>query len=126
MGLMAEEKIDIRILKITPENFAEFLSLIYLNKINSAKALELLKEMLAAGEDPTQIMEEKQLGQVTDENTLEKAVITVLRLNPEQVKQYQSGKTVLIQFLIGKVMKETEGKVDPQAVKKLLEGKLKF
>ncbi len=61
---------------------------------------------------------------MTDENTLEKAVITVIRLNPEQVKQYQAGKIALIQFLIGKVMKETEGKVDPQAVKKLLELKL--
>mgnify|MGYP001576940904 FL=1 len=124
MGLMAEEKIDIRLLKISPENFAEFISLIYTNKINSANAMALLKEMLAAGEDPTQIMEEKRLGQVTDENTLEKAVITVIRLNPEQVKQYQAGKIALIQFLIGKVMKETEGKVDPQAVKKLLELKL--
>lgn len=123
-GLMAEEKIDIRLLKITPENFAEFLTLIYTNKINGTNALILLKKMLAAGEDPTQIMEEKRLGQVTDENTLEKAVLTVIRLNPEQVKQYQSGKTAIIQFLIGKVMKETEGKVNPQAVKKLLEEKL--
>lgn len=125
MGLMAENKIDIRVLKITPENFAEFISIIYTNKINSANATLLLQEMLLTGGDPSQIMEEKKLGQVSDANWLAKAVETVIRLNPEQVTQYQAGKTVLIQFLVGKVMKETQGQADPQAARKALEEKLK-
>lgn len=124
-GLMLENKIDIRLLKITPENFAEFISLIYTNKINSANAQILLKEMLLAGADPSQIMEEKQLGQVDDPRLIEKAAETVLRLNPDQAAQYRAGKEAVLQFFIGKVMKETEGKVDPQAVKKILEEKLK-
>jgi len=52
MGLMSEQSIDIRILKITPENFAHFLTLIYENKINSTAAREILGIMLEAGEDP--------------------------------------------------------------------------
>lgn len=125
MGLMAENKIDIRLLKITPENFAEFISLIYTNKINSTNAQLLLKEMMVAGEDPSQIMEEKRLGQVGDKDLIAKVVETVIRLNPDQVSQYQAGKIPVIQFLIGKVMKETEGKVDPQAVRKMLEERLR-
>lgn len=125
MGLMAENKIDIRLLKITPENFAEFISLIYTNKINSANAQLLLKEMLVSGQDPSQIMEEKRLGQVSDKNLIEKAVENVIRLNPDQAAQYQAGKIPVVQFLIGKVMKETEGKVDPQMVRKMLEKRLK-
>lgn len=125
MGLMAENKIDIRLLKITPENFAEFISLIYTNKINSSNAQLLLKEMIVSGQDPSQIMEEKRLGQVSDKNLIEKAVENVIRLNPDQAAQYKAGKIPVIQFLIGKVMKETEGKVDPQVVRKMLEEKLR-
>ncbi len=123
-GLMTENKIDIRILKITPENFAEFISLIYTNKINSANAMLLLREMLLAGEDPSQIMEEKRLGQVDDPDLIERAAEEVIRMNPEQVAQYKAGKIPVIQFLVGKMMKETEGKIDPQAAKKILEKKL--
>ena len=123
-GLMAENKIDIRILKITPENFAEFISLIYTNKINSANALLLLREMMQAGEDPSQIMEEKKLGQVDDPDMINRAAEEVIRMNPDQVAQYKSGKIPILQFLIGKMMKETEGKIDPQVAKKILEKKL--
>lgn len=125
MGLMAENKIDIRLLKITPENFAEFISLVFTNKINSTNAQLLLNEMIQAGEDPSQIMEEKKLGQVDDVDYLSKAIETVIRLNPDQVNQYKNGKLPVIQYMVGKVMKETEGKADPQAVKKLLEEKFK-
>ncbi len=124
-GLMAENATDIRLLKITPENFAEFIALVYTNKINSSNAQLLLREMLLTGADPSQIMEEKRLGQVADKDLIAKVVENVIRLNPEQVGQYQAGKLPVIQFLIGKVMKETEGKVDPQAVKKMLEKKLR-
>ncbi len=45
-------------------------------------------------------------------------------MNPEQVAQYKAGKIPVIQFLVGKMMKETEGKIDPQAARKILEKKL--
>lgn len=125
MGIMAENKIDIRILKITPENFAEFISLIYTNKINSTNAMLLLQEMMQAGEDPSQIMEEKKLGQVDDPDLINHAADEVIRMNPDQVAQYKSGKLPILQFLIGKMMKETEGKIDPQAARKILEKRLK-
>ncbi|KKR48632.1 MAG: glutamyl-tRNA(Gln) and/or aspartyl-tRNA(Asn) amidotransferase, B subunit [Candidatus Magasanikbacteria bacterium GW2011_GWC2_40_17] len=125
MGLMAENKIDIKILKITPENFAEFISLIYTNKINSANAQLLLAKMLEAGGDPSIIMEENKLGQVKDDDLISKAVDNVIKMNPDQVEQYKNGKVAVIQFLIGKVMKETQGQVDPQTAKEMLEEKLK-
>lgn len=124
MAIMADSKIDIRILKITPEGFAHFISLVYTNKINSTNAQILLQKMLEAGEDPSQIMEEQKLGQVTDPDFIEKAVETVIRLNPEQVAQYLAGKTAIVQFLVGKVMKETQGQADPNAVKVMLEKKI--
>lgn len=125
MGLMAENKINIKSLKITPENFAEFIGLIYTNKINSANAQILLAKMLEAGEDPSQIMEEKKLGQVNDANLIAKAADEVIRMNPDQIRQYKAGKIPVIQFLVGKMMKETRGQIDPKTAREILEKKLK-
>ncbi len=124
MGLMADNKIDIKILKITPENFAQFISLVYTNKINSTNAQVLLQKMLEAGEDPSQIMEEQKLGQVNDVDLIQKSVDNVISANPEQVQQIKDGKIAVMQFLIGKVMKETGGQADPKTVREILEKKL--
>ncbi|MFA5062415.1 MAG: Asp-tRNA(Asn)/Glu-tRNA(Gln) amidotransferase subunit GatB [Patescibacteria group bacterium] len=127
MGMMAERKIDIRILKLTPENFAELIALIYANKINSTNAQKLLAEMLDSGVDmdPTHIMEEKGYGQISDEKKLSEIVDEVIKNHPAQVEQYKKGKEPLLQFLKGMVMKATEGGADPQVAEKLLKKKLK-
>lgn len=127
MGLMSERSIDIRILKISPENFAELVILIYTNKVNSGNALKILSEMLDSGVnmDPTHIMEEKGYGQMNDETELEKIIENVISSYPNQVAQFKTGKENILQFLIGMVMKATEGSADPQITEKLLRDKLK-
>ncbi len=127
MGLMAERKIDIRILKIKEENFAELISLIHCKKINSTNALKILTEMLESGsdKDPTHIMEEKGYGQVSDEGQIETIVDQVIVNHPAQVEQYRAGKETLLKFLIGMVMKASEGSADPSVAEKILINKLK-
>ncbi len=127
MGAMAERAIDIRILKIKPENFAELITLIHAGRVNSTNAQKLLADMLDSNVDmdPTHIMEEKGYGQVADEGALGAAVDEVLKNYPEQVAKYKAGKIPLLQFLKGMVMKATEGSADPRVVEKLLREKMK-
>lgn len=127
MGQMKERSIDIRRLQISPENFAELLALIYTKRINSTNAQKLLSDMLDAGTniDPTHIMEEKGYGQVSDERAIGKMVDNVIESHPTQVEQFKAGKDPLIKFLIGMVMKASEGSADPAVVEKLLREKLK-
>lgn len=127
MGAMIERKIDIRILKLSPENFAELISLIYTNKVNSTNAQKILNDMLDAGTDmdPTHIMEEKGYGQVSDEVKITAAVEEIIHAYPDQAYQFQQGKEPLIKFLIGMVMKATEGTADPQMAERILREKLK-
>lgn len=127
MGAMNERKIDIRILKIKPENFAELVALIYTNRVNSTNAQKILIEMLEAGVDidPTHIMEEKGYGLVNDEGKLGVVVDEVIKSNPKQVEQFKAGKEPILQFLKGMVMKATEGSADPVVAEKLLREKLK-
>lgn len=105
---------------ITPENFAEFISMIYLGEISSKIAKTLLKEMFASGGDPSQIIEEKGLRQITDEIELEKIAKDVIEKNPKPVEDYQKGKEEALQFLVGQVMVQTKGKANPEKINKIL------
>jgi len=127
MGAMAERKIDIRILKIKPENFAELVALIYAGRVNSTNGQKILCEMLDSGVDmdPTHIMEEKGYGQIADEDKLGTVVDGVIKNHPQQVAAFRAGKEPLLQFLKGMVMKATEGSADPAVAEKLLREKLK-
>ena len=110
---------------ITPENFAEFITLVYQNKINSTVAQKLLEKMYQTGKDPSVIMDEEDLGKGTAGTELEKIIEQVIAENPKQVEQYKAGKQTIIQYFIGQIMKETKGQADPQALKDTLIKKLK-
>ena len=106
--------------KITPENFAEFVGLIYNGKITSKTAKEILKIMFETGADPSNIIEEKGLVQVSDELEIEKAVKKVIEENKNAVEDYKKGKQNVLQFLAGQVMAATRGRAKPEIVQKLL------
>lgn len=125
-GILKEKNLSLSELKLSPENFAELIALIATGKVNSTNAQKLLTEMIDSGVDmdPTHIMEEKGYGQVSDEGKLGLIVEEVIAGYPAQVEQFKSGKDPVIKFLIGMVMKATEGTGDPAVVEKLLREKL--
>ncbi len=106
--------------KISPENFAEFITLICQSKISSKIAKIVLKEMLNTGADPSHIIEEKKLTQITDESEIEKVIKKVISTNPKPVEDYKKGKQNALQFLIGQIMAATKGKANPETVNKIL------
>jgi aspartyl-tRNA(Asn)/glutamyl-tRNA(Gln) amidotransferase subunit B len=111
-------------IKITPENFGELMLIIYKGEINSSAAQVVLKEMFQTGGDPSQIVDEKNLGLEKNTNILEKAVEKVIQSNPSAVADFKSGKQKALQFLIGQVMAETKGKADPKIVVNMLREKI--
>jgi aspartyl-tRNA(Asn)/glutamyl-tRNA(Gln) amidotransferase subunit B len=121
---LAENNHDIRDLKITPENYAELIGIVADGKINSSAAQIVLKEMYHTGGDPSQIIDEKNLGQMDDNAALEGAVDAVLGANQKSVDDFKAGKENALKFLMGQVMKETKGKANPQKVEEMLKNKL--
>jgi len=111
---------NIKDLHITPENFAELITLVYQNKVNSTAAQQILHEMYKGGGDPSNIVEELGLAQIDDEAELEKVIKTIINNNPNQTTQYKAGKTALLQFFIGKTMAATGGKANPKIVSEIL------
>lgn len=121
---LAENNHDIRDLKISAENYAEFIGIVADGKINSSAAQTVLKEMYHTGGDPSHIIEEKNLGQMEDSSELEAAVDNVLSANEKSVIDYKAGKDNALKFLMGQVMSVTKGKANPQLVLELLKKKL--
>lgn len=120
-----ETKTPIEKCPITPENFAEFLALIYTNKINNLTAQKILEQMFATGRSPIGIMEEGNLGQNNDSQAIEALVDKILAENPKAIEDYQAGKEASFKFLVGMVMREAKGQANPKIINQLLLEKLK-
>jgi aspartyl-tRNA(Asn)/glutamyl-tRNA(Gln) amidotransferase subunit B len=119
-GLLKNASVVGKDFLITPENFAEFITLIYEGKISSKIAKKILSEMFSTGADPSNIIEREGLIQIKDKAEIEKIVKEVISKNQKAVLDYKKGKENAFQFLIGQVMAQTKGKANPQIVKKLL------
>lgn len=105
--------------KITAENFAEFIALVYQSKINSTVGQIILQEMILTGADPSHVLEEKDLGQMDSGEELKNILEKIINANPAQVADFKTGKEPIIKYLIGLAMKETRGKANPQEIENL-------
>lgn len=122
---LSEKKINMEQCKITPENFAEFITYIYKGEISGPAARTVFEEMFRKGADPSHIIDEKNLRQVSDKGELDKIIEKVIKDNSKPVEDYKKGKSQALQFLVGQVMRETKGKANPKIVGKILKEKLK-
>jgi len=106
--------------RITPENFAELMTLIYKGEISSKIAKQVLSEMYKTKADPSHVIEEKGLSQITDTAAIEKVIKEVISKNKKAVEDYKKGKENTLQFLVGQVMAATRGRAQPSSVQELL------
>jgi aspartyl-tRNA(Asn)/glutamyl-tRNA(Gln) amidotransferase subunit B len=72
-------------------------------------------------ENPASIISRMGLAQVSDEASLSAAVKKVISANPKQFAEYRSGKTKVLGFFVGQIMKETKGQANPKVVNDLLQ-----
>ena len=110
--------------KITPENFAELICLVSDGEISSNIAKMVLIEMFKTQKDPSDIIKEKGLSQITDSGEIEKIIKSVLAKNAKAVEDYKAGKQNSFTFLVGQIMAASKGKANPQTVGELLKKEL--
>ncbi len=92
--------------------------------ISSRAAKDVFGIMLEEGGDPEAIVEEKGLTQISDPDKIAEIIDEVIEANTEQVEQYRDGKTNLLGYFIGQVMKASRGKADPEKTRAILQEKL--
>ena len=105
-------------------DLAQLIRLIDEGVISGKIAKTVFEEMAKSGKTPEAIVEEKGLVQVTDESAIEQVVSGVISRSPKEVEAYKNGKTKLLGFFVGQVMKETKGKANPKIVNDVLKKKL--
>lgn len=117
---LKEHHIEITDTKLTPENLAELVGLIEKDTISNNIGKQILIEMIEEGTKASAIVEKKGLSQITDVDAIRKLVEEVVNNNPNQVEQYKSGKTNILGFFVGQVMKATKGRANPKTVNEIL------
>jgi aspartyl-tRNA(Asn)/glutamyl-tRNA(Gln) amidotransferase subunit B len=109
---------------IRPAHLARLVALVDDGTISGKMAKDVFERMARSGEEPDAIVRREGLRQVADEDALRRVVDAVIRAHPSAVADYQRGKKQSVAFLVGQVMKATQGKASPQVVNRLLADRL--
>ncbi|MGC9062885.1 Asp-tRNA(Asn)/Glu-tRNA(Gln) amidotransferase subunit GatB [Calditerrivibrio sp.] len=120
MRVMNEKGCSIDEVGISPAHLSELITLVDENVISLKIAKSLFDDILKEKRSPKELVKEKGLVQIADENALEEVVKKVLSASPKEVERYKNGETKLIGFFVGQIMKETKGKANPKIVNELL------
>ncbi|RMF14532.1 MAG: Asp-tRNA(Asn)/Glu-tRNA(Gln) amidotransferase subunit GatB [Candidatus Dadabacteria bacterium] len=105
---------------VTPTRLASLLALVDKGTISGKIAKTVFQKMLEDQRHPEEIVEAEGLVQISDSGALSAAVQKVIDANPDEVARYRGGEKKLLGFFMGQVMRETQGKANPQQVQQLL------
>jgi aspartyl-tRNA(Asn)/glutamyl-tRNA(Gln) amidotransferase subunit B len=124
MGRLKAKGLDIEQSPISMKGVAMSADLAESGAISSKILKDLYDKAFAGGEDFPAVYEREKPQQITDASAIEKIVDEVIAGNPKQVEQYRAGKTTVIGFFVGQVMKASKGQAKPELVNDLLKKKL--
>ena len=110
--------------KIAPQATGTLVRKINEGEISGKMAKDIFAKMYETGQSPEEIIEREGLRQISDTDALAKIIDEVIANSPKQVEQYKAGKTAVLGYLVGQVMKASKGQANPAAVNELLRAKL--
>jgi len=120
LRILGERKIGIAEFPLDPERLAELVELQAEGTISSRIAKELFAELLTTSVRPSTLVAERGMVQVSDTDYLVQLVERAIDENPDTLEKYRAGKTAVLGFLVGQVMKYSQGKANPERVRVLL------
>jgi aspartyl-tRNA(Asn)/glutamyl-tRNA(Gln) amidotransferase subunit B len=109
---------------LRPTHLAELIALIEEGSISNNVGKDVLSKVFATGKNPQDIVEAEGLKQVSDTSSLDPLIDEVMAQHPNEVQKYKEGKTQLIGFFVGKVMKASQGQANPKLLNELFKKKL--
>ncbi len=119
-ALLKAEEGDIASLPVQPADLAALIVLVDTGTINRNTGKKVLEQMVTTGQPPAVIVEAQGLAQVSNEAGLAQLIDALLAANPGEVAKYRTGKTSLLGWFMGQVMKETRGQANPDLVRRLV------
>ena len=124
MSLLKSDGKEIDASPVTPEHLGELVALVANGELTGKLAKDVLPKMYASGEAAPTIVEREGLKAISDTGELEKIIDEVIAASPKQVEQYRGGKTTVMAYFVGQVMKATRGQADPPTASEILKQKL--
>jgi aspartyl-tRNA(Asn)/glutamyl-tRNA(Gln) amidotransferase subunit B len=110
---------------MTPDRLVQLVKLVEAGTISNNIAKDVLREVMETGKEPSRIVEEKGLKQESDEGALLAVIREVIEENPGPADDFRKGKEKALGFLMGQVMRKTQGKANPQICKSAIEKELR-
>jgi len=124
LGLLNAQGKHIENSPVSAVDLARLLALVEEGVVSGKIAKTVFDEMAQTAKPATQIVEEKGLVQITDAGALVDVVLKIISNHPSEVEAYKNGKTKLLGFFVGQIMKETRGQANPKMVNDILKRKL--
>ena len=118
--LLNLQNMEIEQSPVSPEHLFELIKLVDEGTVSVSMAKTVLEEAFESGGSPAQIVQEKGYTQISDSSTVESAVGEAIDANPQAVSDYMGGKETAAKFLVGQVMKITNGQAKPDLVNELV------
>jgi aspartyl-tRNA(Asn)/glutamyl-tRNA(Gln) amidotransferase subunit B len=118
---LKKEEAGIAACRVTPTALAHLLSLVEKGAISGKLAKTVFEEMVATGWDPEAIVKEKGLTQISDTGALETLAQEIIAAHPREVANYKAGKTKVMGFFVGQLMKKTKGQANPQMANEIFQ-----
>jgi len=106
--------------KLSVDNFIKLVNLLDKNTISNKQGKEIVEIILSEDKDVDLIVKENNMEQISDDSFILEIIDKILDENPDSIKDYKEGKDRAIKYLMGQVMKESKGKVNPSLANKLL------
>ena len=119
-----DTKVKIEEFNLSPENLSKLISLVNNNIISIKIARDIFTELVEKNIDPEIIIKEKNLVQISDTGEIDIIIDKIIEANKSEVEKYLSGKESVLGFLVGQIMRESNGKANPQMVNSVLRNKL--
>ncbi len=118
--ILNEKNLEPADISVSPENLTALIALIEKGTISNTAGKKVLSVMFETGKTPDVIVKEEGLEQVNDGDALKAIVVEILQNNPKSVEDYKNGKTNVIGFLVGQVMRASKGKANPQMLNPMI------
>lgn len=125
-GYLNKSNMSIESFPLQPKMLAELVSMVEANEVSSNQAREIFAKMLADGQSAKQAKEALGISsQISDESFIKNVIEEVLKENPQAIIDYKEGKGRAMGFLVGQIMKKTQGKINPKLTSEMLLEELK-
>ncbi len=119
-GLLKAAGKEIEESPVPPERLGELVAMVEKGELTGKLAKDVLGKMFATGASAADIVEREGLRAISDSGELDRIAAQIVEANPKQVEQYRGGKTTVMQFFVGQVMKATRGQANPAAAAEAL------